>query len=222
MTFEFLQPKAGDARLQECSAENAPPDAAAGTVYVDNDLVRRFRRGDVSAFEELFNRHQKRVYNIALRVLGNESEAADATQEVFVRVYQSIGKLSSDAAFVVWLKTLTVNLCRDMLRKRGRLKIQSLDASIETNDGEHIQTEVADWSDSPETRLGEKQMREIVASAIDSLPPDYREVVTLFYIDGSEVAEIAKIVGSPEGTVKSRLSRARAILKRKLESYVEN
>jgi RNA polymerase sigma-70 factor, ECF subfamily len=217
MTFLFLQPKAGDTRPQECSAEEA-----STRVYVDNDLVRRVRSGDVSAFEELFNRHQKRVYNIALRVLGDENEAADATQDVFVRAYQSIGKLSSDAAFVTWLKTMTVNLCRDMLRRRARIRFDSLDATVETGEGQQMRTEVADWSGNPETLLDQKQMKQTVGRAIDSLSPEFREAVTLFYLDGSEIADIAKIVGAPVGTIKSRLSRARAELKRKLESYVKN
>jgi RNA polymerase sigma-70 factor, ECF subfamily len=221
MTLEFLQPKAGDARPQECSAENASSDSAS-VVFVDNDLVRRFRHGDMGAFEELFSRHQKRVYNIALRMLGDETEAADATQEIFVRAYQSIGKLSSDAAFVTWLKTMAMNLCRDLLRKRGTMRVTSLDAPIATGDGKQMLAEIADFSGNPETLLGEKQMREVVTRAIDSLSPDYREVVTLFYVDGSDVAEVAKIVGSPVGTVKSRLSRARAELRRKLEHYVKD
>jgi len=217
MAFPFMQPKAGDTRPQECSAEEV-----STRVYVDNDLVRRVRNGDASAFEELFNRHQKRVYNIALRVLGDENEAADATQDVFVRAYQSIGKLSSDAAFVTWLKTMTVNLCRDMLRRRARIRFDSLDATVETEDGQQMQTEVADWSGNPEALLDKKQMKETVGRAIDSLSPEFREAVTLFYLDGSEIADIAKIVGAPVGTIKSRLSRARAELKRKLESYVKN
>lgn len=217
MAFLFLQPKAGDTRPQECSVEEV-----STRVYVDNDLVRRVRNGEVSAFEELFNRHQKRVYSIALRVLGDETEAADATQDVFVKAYQSIGKLSSDAAFVTWLKTMTVNLCRDILRRRARIRFDSLDATVETSDGQQMRTEVADWSGNPETLLDEKLIRETVGRAIDSLSPEFREAVTLFYLDGSDIAEIAKIVGAPVGTIKSRLSRARAELKRKLESYVKN
>ena len=91
--------------------------------YVDNNFVGRARRGDVSAFEELFRRHNKRLYNIAVHMLGDNDEAADATQEAFVRAYRSLDKLQSDAAFVTWLKATAVNICRDALRRRGRLKI---------------------------------------------------------------------------------------------------
>lgn len=190
--------------------------------YSANDLVRRVRSGDVGAFESLFNLYQKRVYSITLSMLGDENEAADATQEVFVKAYQGIGRLSSDAAFVTWLKTMTVNLCRDLLRRRTRVRFDSLDAPVETDDGSQLATEIADWSGNPEKLLDEKQTREIVARAIGSLSPDYREVVTLFYVDGADVAEIARIVGSPVGTVKSRLSRARVELKRKLEHLVKD
>lgn len=221
MTLEFLQPKRSDARLLKCSAKSAssgPSDA----VYLDNDLVRRTRGGDSSASEELFSRHHKAIYNIALRMLEDETEAADATQEVFVRAYQSISKLSSDAAFVTRLETVATNHFRDLLRKRKTLKADSLDAVIEMGDGSRVQPEVADWSGNPEMLLDKKRTYEIVAKAIDSLSPDYREVVTLFYVDGSDVAEIAAIVGSPVGTVKARLSRARTELRRKLEPYLKD
>lgn len=221
MTAEFLQPKADAARLQKCSAEDAP-SGAAEAVYVDNDLVRRFRLGEVGAFEQLFSRHHKAIYNIALRMLRNETEAADATQEVFVRAFQSIRKLSSDAAFVTWLKTMAMNYCRDLLRKRKTQKTDSLDCAIEMCDGGHVQLQLADWTGNPEMLLDRKQTCEIVAKAIDSLSPNYREVVTLFYVDGSDVAEIARIVGSPVGTIKARLSRARAELKRKLQPLVKD
>lgn len=214
-----MQPKRADARPLNCSVQEASTEDA-DTVHVDNKLARRAQQGDIAAFEELFNRHQKRVYNIALRMLGDETEAADAAQEVFVRAYRSIGKLVSEEAFVTWLRTMAVNICRDILRKRGRVRLQSLDAPVKTNDGSHLTNEIADWSTNPERSLDAKQMQEVVRGAIDSLSPDYREVVTLFYVDGADVAEIAKVTGCPPGTIKSRLSRARAELKRKLECYV--
>jgi len=199
----------------------APTSDNNAAVYIDNELVRRTRCGDVSAFEELFNRNQKRVYNIALQMLKDESEASDAAQEVFVRAYQHINTLKSDAAFVTWLKTMTINKCRDIIRKHGSNRTQSLDAPAEMNDGETLNREVPDWSNNPERSLDRKQTGEFVQKAIFSLSPDYREVVTLFYIDGADIAEIAKVLNCPIGTVKSRLSRARAELKRKLEFYVK-
>lgn len=189
--------------------------------YIDNELVSRTRSGDVSAFKELFKRHHKRVYNIAVQMLTNDSEAADATQEIFVRVYQCIGGLKSDAAFVTWLKTMSVNLCRDILRKRKNIKVESLDAPICNGDGDTFDREIVDWSDNPERLLHQKEMKQAVQKAISSLSPVYREVVALFYVDQTEVAEIARILGCPVGTIKCRLARARAELKRKLAHHIE-
>ncbi len=218
MSFKFLQPKTDDERPLNCNA-----DASTGehsTVCLDNDLVRRARNGEIAAFEELFTRQQKRIYNIAIRMLHDEDDAADATQEVFVRAYHSINKLKSDAAFVTWIKILALNICRDMLRKRGRSKVQSLDAPVDSDDGGSMSIEIADWSGNPERAFDKKQVQESVQRAIGLLSPSFREVVTLFYVDGASVDKIAQIVGAPVGTVKSRLSRARAELKRKLEWYV--
>ena len=213
MDLKNPQPGTTGDRLSKC--EEAPEAA-----YLDNDLVRRTRQGDVGAFEELFKRHQTRIYNIALRMLSDEAGAADATQEVFVRAYQSLANLKSDAAFVTWLKTMAINHCRDVLRKRGRTRVDSLDAPLNCDDGGSLRTEIPDWSANPERALDKKFMREAVQRAIGSLQPDYREAVMLFYVDGSDVAEIARVLGCPVGTIKSRLSRARAELKRKLAGHV--
>ena len=189
--------------------------------YIDNDLVRRTREGDVQAFEELFKRHNKRIYNVSFQMLSDESDAADATQEAFVRAYRSIKTLKSNAAFVTWLKTLAINVCRDALRKRMRSKTESLDAPVDTGDGGNMQREIEDWSANPERLVTRKHTRQSVQEAISTLSPDYREVIALFYADGAGIDEIAKTLNCPVGTVKSRLARARAELKRKLAHLVE-
>lgn len=191
------------------------------TFSLDNDLARRAREGDLSAFEQLFNKHQKRVYNIALQMLGDESEAADITQEAFVKVYRSLSKLNSDAAFVTWLKTITINLCRDILRKRGNTKVSSLDEPKTADDGSEIAFDVPDSTNDPEKKLQSALVEGAVRSAISRLAPYYREVVVMACIDGMSIDEIAKVLGSPAGTIKSRLSRARTELKRHLAPYVE-
>ena len=220
MNLKFLQPNKTDTRPSKCSIQETTDGDTDSVYVVDDELVRRAQQGDLVAFEELFNLLYKRVYNIALRILQNESDAADATQEVFVRVHKSINKLVSSEAFVTWLKTMTINICRDIFRKRGNHKLESLDAPVHCEDGSYTTREIADSSNDPGESAVAGNLKESVRKAIGSLRPDYREVVTLFYIDGSDVADIARITGSPSGTVKSRLSRARSELKRKLECYV--
>lgn len=219
MKLKFLQPNKANTRPSYCSAQDTT-DRDTDSVYMDNELARRSQQGDLAAFEELFNRHHKRVYNIAMRMLQDDTDAADATQEVFIRAYKSIGNLISDEAFVTWLMTMTINICRDALRKRGRDKTESLDVPVKSEDGSSASREIADWSGNPGDSVVTKSMQELVQKAIYSLQPDYREVVTLFYIDQADISEISRITRSPEGTVKSRLSRARAELKRKLGSFV--
>jgi RNA polymerase sigma-70 factor (ECF subfamily) len=220
MKFRNLQPETVEKRLLDGSEKM---ESSKGVVaYLDNDLVARTKRGDVTAFEELFSRHHKRIYNIAMQMLEDEADAVDDTQEVFVRAYQRLGTLKVDGAFVTWIKIMASNICRDILRKRSRVRVQSLDSKVGRDGNELTNAEIPDFSNDPEKVLDKKQTQELVQKAISSLSPDHKEVVTLFYVDGAEVAEIAKIIGSPIGTVKCRLSRARAELKRKLEWLVRD
>lgn len=186
----------------------------------DSELIEESKRGDTSAFEALFNRYQKRVYNLVYRMVGNEQDAADLTQEVFVRVYNSLHTLRSDQALVGWLRTVAVNLARDHFRKSARtIRADSLDSRIEFDDGE-VAREVEDWSGNPERIFDRKDVQEAVRRALNSLSDDHRTVVAMHHIEDMDVKDIAKTLKVPTGTVKSRLARAREELKRKLGHYV--
>lgn len=186
-----------------------------------NQLVSRSIAGDIRAFEELHERHQRQIYSVCRNMLSDEQDAADVTQEVFLKAFESLGRLRSSAAFVTWLNTTAVNLCRDRLRRRMRRSEQSLDAPVAAGSGEEMTREMPDEGPGPEALLVNAQMREAVRRAIATLGPDYREVVALFYGSGMEVSEIACVLKRPVGTVKSRLARARGELKRKLAHLVE-
>jgi len=187
---------------------------------LDSDLVKEARAGDVAAFERLFDRYQKRVYNLIYRMVGHEQDAADLTQEVFVRVYNSLHTLKTGEAFFGWVRAVAVNVCRDHFRKAGRtVQTASLDAKIPVADGE-VEHEVEDWSANPERMLEKKDLQEAVKKAIGSLSDGHRTVVALHHIEGMDVRDIAKLLKVPVGTVKSRLARAREELKRKLSHYV--
>ncbi|MHB1456912.1 MAG: RNA polymerase sigma factor [Armatimonadota bacterium] len=186
----------------------------------DMTLVQRSREGDMSAFEMLFNRYQKRIYNLIYRMVGNEQDAGDLTQEVFVRVYNSINTVKSDSSFAAWIRTVAVNICRDFFRKRGRtIKADSIDATLNIN-GDEIERDIADWSHNPESMLEKKDLQDAVSKAILTLSQQHKEVVALHHIEGLDVNEIARDLKIPVGTVKSRLARAREELKRKLGHYV--
>jgi len=188
--------------------------------YVDVDLVRRVKAGDLQALEQLFHRYQKRVYNIVYGIVGDENDAAELTQDVFVRVFESVGTLRAEQAFLTWLRRVAVNLCRDHLRKRLGLRIESIDEKL-SFEGEELDRELPDSSQDPARALDVKDTRQAVQRAIDSLSHEHRAVVTLHHIEGMNVEEIAGALGCPTGTVKSRLARAREELRRKLAPYVE-
>ena len=138
---------------------------------------------------------------------GNSEDAADMTQEAFIKAYNSLQSFRGDSKFSVWLYRIVSNVCLDFLRSKNRRPTVSL--SVEDDDGEDTQLDVADESQSPELLLDRKLTRESVRRGLDSLPPDYRQILLLREIQGLSYDEIAQALGLEVGTVKSRIFRAR-------------
>ena len=170
-------------------------------------IVRKVLDGDVNAFETLVLEYEKNVYNIALRMTGNSEDAADMTQEAFIKAYNSLQAFRGDSKFSVWLYRIVSNVCLDFLRSKNRRPTVSL--SVEDDDGEDTQLDVADESQSPELLLDRKLTRDSVRRGLDSLPPDYRQILLLREMQGLSYDEIAQALGLEVGTVKSRIFRAR-------------
>ena len=170
-------------------------------------IVRKVLGGDANAFETLVLEYEKNVYNIALRMTGNSEDAADMTQEAFIKAYNSLQSFRGDSKFSVWLYRIVSNVCLDFLRSKNRRPTVSL--SVEDDDGEDAQLDVADESQSPELLLDRKLTRDSVRRALDSLPPDYRQILLLREIQGLSYDEIAQALSLEVGTVKSRIFRAR-------------
>jgi len=184
----------------------------------DARLVARAQAGDQSAFRQLFETYGQTVYRITTRMVG-EDEAADLTQEVFVRAYQRLASLRDGQAFHAWITRLAMNIARDALRRR-KPRTFSLDAPPPGTE------EGTEWSLASESPTTEDQMLSIersrhIHSALESLSPDHRAVVVLHHLEEMPVEQIAEILGVPVGTVKSRLARARAELKQLLSDYLE-
>ena len=170
-------------------------------------IVRKVLGGDANAFETLVLEYEKIVYNIALRMTGNSEDAADMTQEAFIKAYNSLQSFRGDSKFSVWLYRIVSNVCLDFLRSKNRRPTVSL--SVEDDDGEDTQLDVADESQSPELLLDRKLTRDSVRRGLDSLPPDYRQILLLREIQGLSYDEIAQALSLEVGTVKSRIFRAR-------------
>ena len=170
-------------------------------------IVRRVLEGDVNAFEDLVTEHEKGVYAIAQRMTGNAEDAADMTQETFIKAYNSLSSFRGDSKFSVWLYRIATNVCLDFLRSRSRKPTVSL--SVEDDEGEETQLDVADESQSPELLLERSLTRDAVHRGLEALPPDYRQVLLLREIQGLSYEEIAEALVLEVGTVKSRIFRAR-------------
>ena len=162
------------------------------------DIVSRARRGDPSAFEEIVRRHQYRVYNLAYRMLRDHDDAEDLTQEAFLRVFQSLPRLRHDRALGAYITRVAANLCLTWLRTRRRHPEQTTDP-----------TDLA----SVPTPAGSERHEQLQA-AVSDLAPKYRLAVTAFYLEGCSYKEAAHILGITPRALKTRLHRARTMLRK--------
>lgn len=182
----------------------------------ENKLVNKAVKGDNSAFEALMEKHMGIIYNIALRMTANQDDAEDMTQEIMIKIFRSLGSFKGNSKFSTWIYRVAVNTCLDELKKKKNKKHLSLDAEISGDDGEN-QIEIKDDSPSPEKLAEQNELRDLVAAAVKLLSDEHRAVIVLRDIRGMSYSEIAGILGCSDGTVKSRISRARAQLKMILE-----
>lgn len=170
----------------------------------DYELAQAAARGEMEAFEALYERHHRRVYSLCLRMLANPTEAEDLTQEVFVQVFRKIGSFRGESAFTTWLHRLTVNQVLMHFRKRGVRLEQT------TEEGE-MQDVVQAGSERPQAMPIIDRIA--LEKAIAQLPPGYRSVFVLHDVEGHEHEEVAELLGVSVGTSKSQLHKARMKLR---------
>ena len=175
-------------------------------------LIKRSKAGDVKSFEQLISSHQKRIFNIAYRMLGNLEDANDVTQEALVKAYYGIKNFKGKSSFSTWLYTIVNNACIDFIRKNRKTDMIYLDREYETGDGTY-KVQLGDDENTPEELFEKKEVRKLVQESIGELSCDHRKIIILRDIEHFSYKEIAQILGCPEGTVKSRISRAREGLK---------
>jgi len=174
----------------------------------DFDLTQAAATGDMAAFEEIYQRHHRRVYSICLRMLQNAFEAEDLTQDVFIQLYRKVGSFRGDSAFTTWLHRMTVNQVLMHFRKRN-VKYEKT-----TEEGETPDQIVAGTSDPDRMPIVDKIALE---NAIDPLPAGYTHVLRLTDVQGLEHKEVASILGCSVGTSKSQLHKARLKLRKLLK-----
>lgn len=175
-------------------------------------LIKKAAKGDVDAFEMLIEEYQKKVYNIALGILKNHDDANDIAQEVFIKIFKSIKNFKGESSFSTWIFRITTNACLDEIRKRKNNQTVSTDENIVLDDGE-VTKQIIDDGPSPDEIYEKNELKKYVAKAISNLGEEHRTVIVLRDIQGFSYDEIADILDCPKGTVKSRINRARLMLK---------
>jgi RNA polymerase sigma factor (sigma-70 family) len=173
-------------------------------------LVEAGQRGDVEAFNQLVRLYESRVYNLCYRMLGDSDAAADVAQDTFISAYRNLHRFRG-GVFRSWLLRIATNACYDALRARKRRPSVSLDAAQEADDGQGF--DIPDPSESPDDAALRRELAAAIQRGIDQLPDDQRVVVILSDVQGLAYEEIAEVTNTNLGTVKSRLSRARARLR---------
>lgn len=168
-------------------------------------LIKKAARGDTDAFAEIIRMHQPRIYGLALRMLKNADDAADAAEEAIVRIWRALPRFKGRAEFSTWAYTITRNTCLDFIKKQPK-----------TVDIEELPAAASDDADPAEQAERSERIR-IVRRAIEALPDRLRDVIIMRDIEGYSYAEIARLTDTEEGTVKSRINRARSRLKALLE-----
>ncbi len=172
----------------------------------EKEIIERVLGGDANAFEELVLRYEGTVYNLALRMVSNREDAADMTQETFIKAYNSLSSFRGDSKFSVWLYRICSNVCLDFLRSKSRRPQTSLTS---LDDDDDVQLDIPDHAAGPEEQLMKKLSMQSVSEGLERLPDKQRQILAMRELGGMSYAEIGQALSLEEGTVKSRIFRAR-------------
>jgi RNA polymerase sigma-70 factor (ECF subfamily) len=189
---------------------------ATRQVRRDEDLVAQAQVGDEAAFAELVHRHESRVYTLALKMLRNPADAEDVLQETFISALRGLPQFRGDSTFATWLYRIAYNAT--LMKLRTSAPAVSLDETINGDESE-MPRELTDWTHDPEGALLNQEAREEMQAAVDTLSPALRSVFVLRDVDGLSTEETAAVLGVSVQVVKTRLHRARMILRNQLSDY---
>lgn len=215
---------ARQSRVQDADCQQQQANSVSDEL--DTALVHRAQQGDTDAMQDLVVKYQKWVYTLCYRVLGNHADADDISQETFIALYRYINKFKPqpNATFAGWLYRITVNLCRNQLRRKKRLREESLDAPIFSNDEHESNTgqihEVPDNRTNPSKEVLNQELSSLIQSAVNALSEEHRMAFVLHEYQDLSYQEIADAMQCPIGTVMSRLYHAKRELREKLKSYL--
>lgn len=210
-----LLPQIGALRIVSAT----DPKPLTSTVVRDDEaaLVSAAKSGDESAFEELVNRYERKIFRLTMNITQNREDAEDSMQEAFLKSFTNLDRFQGDSRFYTWLVRIAVNEALMKLRKRRPNQV-SLDEPVNT-ENDSVFREIEDWGPSPEKKFAQTELNEILNSVIGELDPIFRVVFLLRDVEGVSTEETAKILDISVAAVKSRLLRARLKLRQKLNKY---
>lgn len=187
----------------------------------EQECITKCKEGDMDAFSVLVESYENKILNHCFRMLGNVTDAEDATQEVFVKVFRFIKSYSEQSSFSTWIYKIASNVCLDQLRKNKRQLKDTVSLHQQNSEGEEFLLAVEDDAPSPYDVARKKEANRVLYQALDNLSADQRQVIVLRDIEGFSYEEIAKITKTAPGTVKSRINRARQNLQQILKDSRE-
>jgi RNA polymerase sigma-70 factor (ECF subfamily) len=196
-----------------------PPTELVNQETPDAELVRRAKAGELAAFEALATRHERRIYTVARRIVGNESDAEDVTQQAFLSALENLDGFREEAGFATWLQRIATHAALKVIRKRKGLPTVSLDEATEPQEGYDTVPHpeyIADWRESPEQLVDRNETARLIDEALAELDEKHRLVFVLRDVEGLSVRETADALGLSEANVKVRLLRARLQLRERL------
>jgi len=175
----------------------------------ESELITRVREGDVQAFHDLVRPYERAIFLAALSLVRNEADAEDVAQEAVLKAFKNLSRFRQEAKFSTWVIQITINEAKMKLRKDRRHLYESLDEGKQSDEGDYIPKDFADWREIPSEALEQSELRQALVKALDSLPEKYRTVLILRDVQQLSINETAEALGLSEANVKTRLCRAR-------------
>lgn len=186
----------------------------------DHELLAAIRDGDEVAFQEIVRRYRNPITNFIYRMIDDYDRSVELAQETFIRIFTSASRYQANYSFSTYIYRIASNLAISELRRRKRRRFVSLFSPFVNDDGETVEIDPPDLAPRVDETMIEEERRRAVARAITSLPEKYRSALVLRDVEGMSYDQIAEVLSLSEGTVKSRINRARNLLKEKLSAYI--
>jgi RNA polymerase sigma-70 factor (ECF subfamily) len=217
--YTSLQERMSDSNAVNSQASESPRENASESSLEDDQLVKRAKGGDESAYTEIVEKYERALYFHILKMIKDREQVEDLVQETFVKAFDNLNTYSTNYAFSTWLYRIATNHTIDYLRKK-KLKTLSIDEPMKTKDGE-MEMQLPDESAGTDRNIIRKQRQKIVQNAIDNLPEKYRKVIEMRHMEEKSYKEIASVLDLPLGTVKAHIFRARELLYKALKDKKE-